>query len=294
MPPPAGNAFPTGISRSSSHLRDVFFPGMAATLRNPNRNARLHHGQNRTTPVPASKTIWKPSTTSYRKSRAARAKDIAKRLEVNNSSVTGALRALSEKGFINYAPYDLITLTAKGTELAKDVVRRHEALQDFFVKILQVDREEAEEAACKMEHAISPTILNRLIHFVEFVDVCPRGGAEWLEGFTRHCKLSESGGCQSCIDNCMNQLATRKDIISESVKAPVPLASLEIGNRGRLVAMDESPVVTRQLAEVEAGIASILEVESLDPGVGELGIKVKGYHIAIRIDDAERLFVLPC
>jgi DtxR family Mn-dependent transcriptional regulator len=36
--------------------------------------------------------------------QAARAKDIAKRLDVNNSSVTGALRTLSEKGYINYAP----------------------------------------------------------------------------------------------------------------------------------------------------------------------------------------------
>ena len=47
------------------------------------------------------------------KKQAARAKDISDRLKVNKSSVTGALRSLSEKGLVNYAPYDLITLTVE-------------------------------------------------------------------------------------------------------------------------------------------------------------------------------------
>ena len=70
------------------------------------------------------------------KKHAARAKDIAERLQVSNSSVTGALRLLSDKGLVNYAPYDIITLTPKGKEIAQNVVRRHKALLDFFVKIL--------------------------------------------------------------------------------------------------------------------------------------------------------------
>ena len=48
------------------------------------------------------------------KKQAARAKDISIELKVKASSVTGALRQLSEKGLINYAPYDIITLTSKG------------------------------------------------------------------------------------------------------------------------------------------------------------------------------------
>ena len=68
--------------------------------------------------------------------KMCRAKDIADRLQVNKSSVTGALRSLSEKVLVNYAPYDIITLTAGGEKLAKDIVRRHETLKDFFVKIL--------------------------------------------------------------------------------------------------------------------------------------------------------------
>ena len=48
---------------------------------------------------------------------AARAKDIVMRLGVHNSSVTQALRSLSEKELINYAPYDVITLTDKARRI---------------------------------------------------------------------------------------------------------------------------------------------------------------------------------
>jgi len=112
---------------------------------------------------------------------AAKARDIAKRLNVNSSSFTGALQSLAKRELVNYAPYDLITLTPEGMRIAEDVVRRHETLYKFFVNVLNVDKVEAEEAACKMEHAVSPNILERLVQFVNFVEACPIGGALWDE-----------------------------------------------------------------------------------------------------------------
>ncbi len=136
--------------------------------------------------------------------QAARAKDIAERMNVNNSSVTGALRSLSEKGFINYAPYDLITLTKKGKEHARYVVRKHDTLKEFFMKVLGAQEEEAEATACKMEHAISPDILERLIRFVEFVEVCPRIGDEWMKTFEKFCREGmASENCEQCLSQCL-------------------------------------------------------------------------------------------
>ena len=66
---------------------------------------------------------------------AAKAKDISRQLKVSSSSVTGALRSLADRDLINYAPYDIITLTKKGNQIARDVIRRHEALRNFFVKV---------------------------------------------------------------------------------------------------------------------------------------------------------------
>jgi DtxR family transcriptional regulator, Mn-dependent transcriptional regulator len=140
--------------------------------------------------------------------QAARAKDIARRLNVNNSSVTGALRSLSEKGFINYAPYDLITLTKKGKEHAKNVVRRHRALNAFFVEVLGAEPGEAEETACKMEHAISPDILERLIRFVAFFEMFPRGGQEWKGLFDKLCTGKRiPREVEDCFSRCLETVA---------------------------------------------------------------------------------------
>ena len=139
--------------------------------------------------------------------KASRAKDIANRLNVNNSSVTGALRSLSEKGFINYAPYDLITLTDKGQVHALNIIRRHDALKNFFTKVLGADDEESESTACKMEHAISPDILERLILFVKFVEKCPRSGQEWVERFGKICQKEKlEKDCIRCISNCLKSI----------------------------------------------------------------------------------------
>ena len=66
---------------------------------------------------------------------AARAKDIAAFLNVKNSSVTGALRHLSEKGFINYTPYDIITLTGKSS--GKGYRQKTRSPEGFFCESAQ-------------------------------------------------------------------------------------------------------------------------------------------------------------
>lgn len=130
--------------------------------------------------------------------RVARSRDLVARLGVNSSSVTQALRALSGKGLINYERYGVVTLTDEGEELAHDVIRRHKALHDFFVRILMVDEETAETAACSMEHAMPRTIVDRLVKFIEYADRCPRGSAEWVEGFGFFCAEDHRGDCEVC------------------------------------------------------------------------------------------------
>ncbi|MGD8345514.1 MAG: metal-dependent transcriptional regulator [Desulfobacterales bacterium] len=153
--------------------------------------------------------------------QAARAKDIADRMEVNKSSVTGALRSLSEKGLVNYAPYDIITLTAKGKKRAVEIVRRHEALKEFFIKILLIDPDEAEEASCRVEHAVSKNIIDRLVRFVEFMEICPRGGKEWLKGFRRHCENGDTTKlCGDHIAVCLEDLKKREQKIVSSQRTP--------------------------------------------------------------------------
>ncbi len=112
---------------------------------------------------------------------AARAKDIALAMEVKNASVTQALRSLAEKKLVNYAPYEVITLTKAGQQIALDVIRRHEILERFLSQVLGLPHEEADENACRMEHSVSRPIINRLIKFVEYFQECPMSQIHWDE-----------------------------------------------------------------------------------------------------------------
>jgi DtxR family Mn-dependent transcriptional regulator len=143
-----------------------------------------------------------------REKHVARAKEIANQLKVSRSSVTEAFRSLSKKGLINYAPYEVITLTPKGENLAEDVIHRHQALKNFFIKILAIDNKLAEDGACKIEHAAPREIIERLIQFVKFIEICPRGGEELINSFRIFCKTGKTQeNCENCISSCLNKEA---------------------------------------------------------------------------------------
>jgi DtxR family Mn-dependent transcriptional regulator len=123
--------------------------------------------------------------------QVARGKEIAKRLKVSRASVTEALRSLSKKGLINYEPYEVITLTDKGKEVAEDVVRRHEVLKEFFIKVLAIDDTIAEDSACRIEHAAPPEVIDRLICFVKFIEASPGKGMDFIKDFAKFCNKQE-------------------------------------------------------------------------------------------------------
>lgn len=124
--------------------------------------------------------------------QAARATDIGRRLKVAGSSVTSALRSLAERGLVNYAPYDIVTLTPEGTAAARKVAHRHEVLQDFFTRVLDVDERTASEAACGMEHHVGRLVLRRLSCLAKFVDrQAERDGGKWREDFLAFCRREE-------------------------------------------------------------------------------------------------------
>ena len=97
-----------------------------------------------------------------------KASKIAQRLSVSKASVTEAMRTLGSKGLLNYAPYLAITLTDEGRARAEKISTKHEVLYDFLINILKIEKNEAIETACKMEHVISEKILERLVKFLEF------------------------------------------------------------------------------------------------------------------------------
>ncbi len=142
--------------------------------------------------------------------QAARVRDIAQHLGVSMSSVTGALKLLGRRELVNYAPYELVTLTNDGRTIAADIVRRHDALKEFFVTVLAVDEEMAEDTACRMEHCIPTDIVNRLLSFVDYVHACPNARTSWHQDKGYLCMRSgTSEGCDNC--SHVEEVATASD-----------------------------------------------------------------------------------
>ena len=125
-------------------------------------------------------------------SDGARSKDIAAMLGVARSSVTGALQVLSEKGLANYRPYGCTSLTKSGRAVAAEIARKHHVLKSFFVDVLGVDKEIAQQAACKAEHALGPEIIGRLLSFIKYVTQSGKNGHDVAGEFRRFHKTQSA------------------------------------------------------------------------------------------------------
>ncbi|MGB2855221.1 MAG: metal-dependent transcriptional regulator [Dehalococcoidia bacterium] len=132
-----------------------------------------------------------------------RVTQISKRLGVKKPSVTAALHKLSEDGLVQHPRYGTVELTRQGQRIAGEVMRRHEVLFRFLSEILGIDQGIAQEDACNMEHLLSPTSLEKLAKFVEFVLTCPKGEPAWLEGFNYYFEHGERD--QEIVARCLGE-----------------------------------------------------------------------------------------
>lgn len=106
---------------------------------------------------------------------SAKVTDIASLLNVKKASVTGALNSLLKKELINYSPYSSITLTQSGEKVAKEVIKKHKVMADFFRNILHLNNQEAIEHACKMEHIMSDKMFKRMSKFSSYIqEICDK------------------------------------------------------------------------------------------------------------------------
>ena len=119
-----------------------------------------------------------------------RVKDIAERLNVKNSSVSVALRSLRDSGFVNYEPYGVISLTEPGFSEARRLSETHQIFRRFFVNVLGVEGEAANETACRLEHTMSPEVMARFLQFMKFLSTDKEIEKNWTENFARFCKTN--------------------------------------------------------------------------------------------------------
>ena len=80
--------------------------------------------------------------------------DIAGELKVSRPTVSVALKALAEEGYIFVDDAYEVHLTVKGRRVAEDTYERHNTFRQLLMG-LGVDERTAAADACEMEHAVS-------------------------------------------------------------------------------------------------------------------------------------------
>ena len=224
----------------------------------------------------------------------ARVRGISKALSVHKSTVTSALQSLSEKKLVNYTPYEVITLTSKGEKLAKEVAHRHEVLCSFLVAVLCVDRELAEENACRMEHVMDEEILDRLALFARFVKECPRAGKEWVENFSYFFKhrgksKKDLAEIEHWIDDFKEKVGSFNP--KGNRENMTTLDQLKPGQKGKILKIGSVGAIKQRIIDMGAVSGTPVEVIKVAPLGDPIEIKIKGYNLSLRKDEAGAITV---
>ena len=219
--------------------------------------------------------------------RVVRIKDIAKRMGVKMPSVTGALKVLSERGLVHHERYEDVELTPEGQQIGERICQRHEQLRDFLIDVLAVPPAVAEDEACKLEHAVAPHTLERLVKFAEFVRTCARGQPDFLRHFQHYLEHGEHP------DECGQRRSADADHTAESGREPKSgtLNDLRPGDKAKVVRVAGRGPIHRRLMDMGLVAGEEIEVERVAPLGDPVEIKLKQYHLSLRRAEAERIHV---
>lgn len=132
---------------------------------------------------------------------AARVRDVSERVSTNAASTSEAVKSLARKGYINYKPYGVITLTEKGLQTAEEKSGRHIIIENFLENILMLKKDYAQD----LEFSMPDEVLNRFVDYLTFMQKCSCKEPKWLRSFqeyTRENKMPEK--CLNCKSGCCN------------------------------------------------------------------------------------------
>lgn len=118
------------------------------------------------------KTIYHLSTG---KSAVVTNQQLARKLGIRPASVTEALRKLHELRYVVYEKSYGSRLTAAGSKLALNIVRRHRVWETYLVKVLGFGWEEVHEIAEELEHIRNDKLISKLAEILGHPGYDPHG-----------------------------------------------------------------------------------------------------------------------
>ncbi len=219
---------------------------------------------------------------------AARVRDIASRLSVAKSSVSIALRSLSKQGLVHYKPYELVALTEKGEALADRILARHRALSAFLTQVLDVDAEDAEANACRLEHAVGEDVMARLSGFADFMASSEVPARTLPQAFREHwaAQASASGNGSAAASKAPVEGAGGSGVKPSSVCV---LADVAPGESARIVKVGGS--AAGRLMDMGVTRGAKVKVVRVAPLGDPIEVDIRGYRLSLRKAEAQAIDV---
>jgi DtxR family Mn-dependent transcriptional regulator len=212
---------------------------------------------------------------------AASTSDISKRLNIAPASVTEMLKKLADNGYVNYSPYQGVTLTPKGFDLAEKMARKHRLLERFLHDILHIGNDKVHKEACAMEHALSDETERALCQTLKSPDKCPDD-----EKVIPPCNL----GFSSC-DECRKWGPDNLEGVGRRKANVVSMSSLKEKQEGTIAFIRGDNKVLRRLLDMGLTPGTKIRVSRIAPLKGPVEIAVRGSKLALGDEIVCNVFV---
>jgi DtxR family Mn-dependent transcriptional regulator len=103
------------------------------------------------------------------------AANIARAMQLSAPTVHEMVGRLEDDGYVKRAEDKSLSFTASGREHASQIVRRHRLIERFLTDVLKIPWDEVHEEAERLEHAMSPTLEERMLAAIGDAKTCPHG-----------------------------------------------------------------------------------------------------------------------
>jgi len=147
---------------------------------------------------------------------------LAEIIGVSPATVTETVRRMERDGFVSTDAKRGISLTEAGLEKAEALVRRHSLSERWLSDVLGIEWHKVHEEACRLEHALSDEVEQRLADSLGNPTTCPHGNP--IPGRLRPAELSPSKPLSSVT---VGETITVDHIGEDAEKDPVLLQYLQ-------------------------------------------------------------------
>jgi DtxR family Mn-dependent transcriptional regulator len=103
------------------------------------------------------------------------AANIARAMQLSAPTVHEMVGRLEADRYVTRADDKSLSFTASGREHASQIVRRHRLIERFLTDVLKIPWDEVHEEAERLEHAMSPTLEERMLAAIGDATTCPHG-----------------------------------------------------------------------------------------------------------------------